>query len=65
LATETDPEQKQNMKILKEAELRKAKEKYGQTAQSIIDEVDFNTPRLIIYGKKEKSGKITPEKIEF
>lgn len=46
-------------------ELETAKQSYGRVANSLEARANYDLPRIIIHGKKEKSGKITPEKIEF
>lgn len=51
--------------VRREEKVKKAKIAYGETARSLLHKVDADTPELVIYGKKEKSGKITPTNLYF
>ena len=50
---------------LREKELRRAKESYGETASNLLSEAHWGLPSIEIFGRKEKSGKITPLDITF
>jgi len=49
----------------RERELRIAKEGYGDVVKGLLGETHFGLPSIEIFGKKEKSGKITPTDITF
>lgn len=51
--------------IIRANEVKKAKNNYGLVVRTLLEKVDYNSPKILIDGKKEKSCKITPTNINF
>ncbi|MEI8376966.1 MAG: hypothetical protein WCF95_00350 [bacterium] len=45
--------------------IEEAQRFYHQTLNKLLAKVNLNDPKLVIYAKREKSGKITPFSIDF
>lgn len=57
--------EKENLKMIREDELQQARHYYGGVARQLLEKINYNAPKLMLQGKKEKSGKITPINIGF
>lgn len=60
-----DKKEKENLRMIRENELQQARHYYGGIARQLLEKINYDAPKLMLQGKKEKSGKITPINIGF